>query len=353
MKMKFLALLPLSAILFFSCAACSLPFGSDPAPSELSLLSWNVQNLFDDVSDGGEYGEFDPAGGTWTGALFRKRLNRIEEVFDEVLESHPQIVLLQEIENLNTLEILGKEVFRDRYPWRVLFEEKDMSVHTAVLSSLPIVSTARLETGYWGRIRLRPIQEIHFDLEGTELIVFNNHWKSKSGGAGATEEGRIAAARVLVGRIRSILDENPDALIVAGGDFNENHDEYKRIGRSYRTALIPVIEDVPVEWSDSLYLCSDGSDSTSRGDRLVLYSPWFDSHRAGTYVYKSQWSKIDHFFLWKSFFDGSGYEFSDFDVVREVPLVNEYKYPARWDYRTEEGYSDHLPILLKIENNDV
>lgn len=353
MKMKFPALLALSVILFFSCAACSLPFGDDPAPSELSILSWNVQNLFDDVSDGGEYEEFDPAEGTWTSAMFQKRLDRIGEIFDDVLESYPDIVLLQEIENLHALQILGEDILKDRYPWLILFEEEDMSVHTAVLSSVPVTSTARLETGYWGRVRLRPIQEIHFDLNGREMILFNNHWKSRSGGSAATEEGRISAAEVLVSRIRSIVRDNPDALILAGGDFNENHDEYKKNGRAYRTALIPVIEDVPEEWSGSLYLCSDGRDAISTEMRLVLYSPWFDSSRAGTYVYKSQWNKIDHFFLWKSLFDGRDYDFAEFDVIRDVPLLNEYNYPARWDSYSEEGYSDHLPILLKIQNNDI
>ncbi|MBN2657196.1 MAG: endonuclease/exonuclease/phosphatase family protein [Spirochaetales bacterium] len=353
MKIKFLMLIPLAALLFLSCTACSLPFGEETVPRELTILSWNVQNLFDDVSDGGEYEEFDPAEGEWTSALFQKRLDRFGEVFDDVLEFRPDIVLLQEMENLNTLEILGNDVLKGRYPWRVLFEEKDMSVHTAVLSSLPITETARLETGYWGQIRLRPLQEVHFDLQGNEMILFNNHWKSRSGGVAATEAGRISAARILVSRIRNLVRENPDALIVAGGDFNENHDEYKRTGRRYRTALIPLIEDVSEEWNDSLFLCSDGSDSGLIGERLALYSPWFDSSRAGSYAYKSQWEKIDHFFLWKSFFDGRDYEFLKFDVIREAPLLNEYNYPARWDSGTEEGYSDHLPILLKIGVNDI
>jgi endonuclease/exonuclease/phosphatase family metal-dependent hydrolase len=353
MKFKAPVLILSFSFFFFSCTACSLPFGEDPAPSELTILSWNVQNLFDDVSDGTEYDEFNPAEGEWTSALFQKRLDRIAEVFDDVLEDEPDIVLLQEIENSNTLEVLGRESLKDRYPWRILFDDRELTVHTAVLSSLPIESVARLETGYWGQIPLRPIQEIHFDVEGKELVLFNNHWKSRSGGAAATEQGRIAAAEVLTGRIRQLLGDSPEALVVAGGDFNENHDEYKQTGRLYRTALFPVIEDVPEEWNGSLFLCSDGGDATLSEGKLVLYSPWFEAHSAGTYVYKSQWEKIDHFFLWKTLFDGKGYEYSDFQVMKVHPLLNDFGFPARWETYSEEGYSDHLPILLKIGNNDI
>lgn len=342
-----------SSLFFISCGACSLPFGKDPAPSELTILSWNVQNLFDDVSNGQEYDEFDPAKGEWSSALFQTRLDRIGEFFNDILEEKPDIIFLQEIENSNTLEILGQDTLKNRYPWRILFDNDELTVHTAVLSSLPIESVACLETGYWGQIPLRPIQEVHIDLEGQELVLFNNHWKSRSGSAAATEEGRIASAEVLTERIRRLLDESPQVLIVAGGDFNENPDEYKKTGRSYRTALFPVIEDVLEEWKNSLFLCSDGGDATNSNDKLVLYSPWFDAHSAGTYVYKSQWEKIDHFFLWKTLFDNKGYEFKDFQVIKVPPLLNEYGFPARWETYSEEGYSDHLPILLKIGNNDI
>lgn len=346
-----LFLLPL--FLFFSCTACSLPFGEPGPPSELTILSWNVQNLFDDVADGGEYDEFNPEEGEWSTPLFYKRLNRVGEVLSRCLEDFPQILLLQEVENLNTLSVLGDEVLGNHYPWQILLEEDDMSIHTAVLSSVPVKSVSRLETGHWGQLRLRPILEVRFDLNGRDLIVFNNHWKSRSGGVAATEEGRLVSASILVNRIRSLIEEDPDVLIIAAGDFNENHDEYKKIGRAYRTALIPAIESVPDEWDDSLYICSDGSDSRLFADKVVLYSPWYDVNSAGSYVYKSKWSKIDHFFLWKSLFDGSGYEYESFEVIKEDMLLNEYNFPARWDTYKEEGYSDHLPVLLKLREIDI
>lgn len=140
---------------------------------------------------------------------------------------------------------------------------------------------------------------------------------------------------------------------MAAGDFNEDHDEYRKIGRAYRTALIPSIETVPDDWNGSLFVCSKGSSCSYGMGRLVLYSPWYDVSSAGSYAYRSQWDKIDHFFLWKSFFDGKGYEYESFRVIKEDFLLNDYGYPDRWISGTEEGFSDHLPILLRIRENDI
>lgn len=353
MKPAFLACILYPAVLFLSCTACSLPFGGETPPQEVSILSWNVQNLFDDVTDGGEYDEFNPAKGEWNTSLFRIRINRVKEVLSSLSGGYPDIVLFQEMENENTLNVLSAEVLKNHYPWHILLEESDMSIHTAVLSRYPVVSIGKLETGYAGRVRLRPVTEIHFDLKGRELIVFNNHWKSRSEGLAATEDGRIAAAEVLTARIKKLIAADPGALILAAGDFNENHDEYKKIGRAYRTALIPSIETVPDEWTGSLYTCSKGSASKVEDGRLILYSPWYDVNIAGSYGYNSRWEKIDHFFLWNSFFDGSGYEYSSFEVVKRDFMLNDYGFPSRWFSYSEEGYSDHLPVLLRIADNDI
>jgi endonuclease/exonuclease/phosphatase family metal-dependent hydrolase len=269
----FLSGFPLLFLL--SCTACSLPFGEKNQQDVIEIVSWNVQNLFDDVSDGGEYDEFNPDKGVWNRDLFNIRLNRVEEVFDSLFDNYPHIILLQEIENLHTLGILNSDFLKTDYQWQVLIEREDMSVATAVLSRIPIKSITILETGYWGQYKLRPITEIHFDLNNKELVIFNNHWKSKSGGSAATEEGRIKSAQILTDRIKKMVAKDPQLLLLAAGDFNENHDEYKKVKRKYRTALIPVIEDVPVEWDDSLFVTSKKSVCSVSDNRLVLYSPWY------------------------------------------------------------------------------
>lgn len=338
----------ISLPLFISCTACSLPFGEDPSPEELTIVSWNLQNLFDDVSDGAEYDEFDPEKGTWNSDLFYKRLGRVEEVFNVLFDEYPHIILLQEIENLNTLEILNREFLKNSYTCEILIENESSSINTALLSRIPVKSVSSVEPGYWGPLKLRPILEVHFDLNGNELVLLNNHWKSKSGGSAATEEGRIMSAEVLSDRIKKLIGQNEEVMIIAAGDFNENYNEYKKVNRAYRTGLIPEIEDVPPEWDTSIFITSKTSGSKIDGERLVLYSPWYDVSSSGSYAYKSQWSKIDNFFLWRTLMDGNGYEYNSFRVVKDPLLLNDYNYPSRWISYSEEGYSDHLPIQLKL-----
>jgi len=48
--------------------------------SGLTLMSYNVENLFDDVHNGSEYREFDPGRGTWNAEFFKVRIKSIAEV---------------------------------------------------------------------------------------------------------------------------------------------------------------------------------------------------------------------------------------------------------------------------------
>jgi hypothetical protein len=175
MRLIAVFLFTFSLLFFFSCTACSLPFGEEPVPEELSIVSWNVQNLFDDVSNGSEYDEFDPSGGDWNSELFYKRLGRVEEVFNALFDDLPHIILFQEIENLNTLEILNRKFLKNRYSCEIVIEDEDSSIVTAILSRIPVKSVTSLESGYWGSLKLRPITEVHFDLNSQELVLFNNH----------------------------------------------------------------------------------------------------------------------------------------------------------------------------------
>ncbi|MCP4159988.1 MAG: endonuclease/exonuclease/phosphatase family protein [Deltaproteobacteria bacterium] len=353
MKATKVLIISISISLFISCTACSLPFGNESDNEDVRIVTWNVQNLFDDIENGTEYDEFIPGDGGWDSDLFHLRMSRIKEVFSALFDAPPHIILLQEIENLNTLDILNSKYLDNfSYDWAVMIEEEGASVGTAVLSSIPIKSVSSIQTGYWGNYRLRALTEILFDLNGDELVIINNHWKSKSGGSAATEQGRISCAEALSGRIKKLLLANKDLMIIAAGDFNENHDEYKLIERSYRTALIPIFEDVPPEWDKSLFVTSKKEKCGIIENRTTMYSPWYDTGAKGSYAYKSVWRKIDHFFLSGSLLDEEGYEYESFRVISDSFLMNDYNYPARWDHMTEEGYSDHLPLELIISNKD-
>ncbi|HDY87630.1 MAG TPA: hypothetical protein ENH82_05865 [bacterium] len=66
------------------------------------------------------------------------------------------------------------------------------------------------------------------------LIIFNNHWKSKLGGAEETEFQRLEVAALIAGKLREIHLEQPYADIVVLGDLNENVVEYRPCLRIFR-----------------------------------------------------------------------------------------------------------------------
>ena len=76
-------------------AACA-PAAEDDAET-LRVLSYNVQNLFDDVEDGREYPEFRAPGGS--SAHFDTKVGNIARVIRNAAPRPPHVIALQEVES--------------------------------------------------------------------------------------------------------------------------------------------------------------------------------------------------------------------------------------------------------------
>ena len=197
---------------------------------------------------------------------------------------------------------------------------------------------------------LRGMLEIEFDTGADTLILINCHWKSKSGGAENTEQMRLEAAALAGNRIRELLARSDSSAIVLAGDLNEDLNEYINIDREYQTALVPLGEGMDLtQPGKSIMITSDPSQIGVRGELLTLYSPWYEWGHSGSYAYRGEWEKIDHFLLTQGFFDGSGVEVSTFSVVNSDLLLNRGGFPKRWNGESSSGYSDHLPLLLVLQ----
>lgn len=330
-----------------SCSRCSLT-GEEPGNDTITLLSYNVENIFDDKGDGTEYPEFDPGGGEWNTQLFHTRLMNLAEVIRLSCDGGPDIIALQEIENSNVLGILVTEYLKGMgYRWRVCIPEPGAAVNTGLVSRLPLETfrAHRLESG--DDTILRNILEVHIETEGGTLVIFNNHWKSKLGGAVETEIFRLRAASLVSRRIREMEGSVGGILVV--GDLNENPDEYILAGEAYTTALMPVeVPEEPVSGPESLYLTGDPSSTGITGSRVVLFTPWHGTE-GGSYLYKMEWEQIDHTLVGAGLFDGQGLEYGDFRVMDDAFLLSEAGIPLGWNGRIGSGYSDHLPLFLRIE----
>jgi endonuclease/exonuclease/phosphatase family metal-dependent hydrolase len=363
-----LFLLLSAPFIVLSCARCSAPdspfFGSGTdAPKGVTVMSYNVENLFDGVDNGTEYWDYDPGEDNWSVEQFHAKMLAIAEVIGTAVPKGPDIVALQEIENGNALETLRTEGVKNLgYRYSAVVEAPGAAVNTAVLSKFPIAAVRSHSLQMEESERLRNILEVEIEIAGSTVYLLNNHWKSKSGGAEETERLRIAAAELAERRIAAIHAEHeaaggPRPDIVLCGDLNENHDEAARTGGAYPVALLPVdtllreggnpAGDVP-----GLFITGN-REAAAAGPPPVLYSPWFEALQSdgekGSYMYKGSWETIDHFLLSGGLFDETGFSYAGFSVINRDFMTTDDGVPRRWNREYLSGYSDHLPLLLELE----
>lgn len=340
-------------LLLSSCGGCSFPFIGDAKnkpPKSLTILSYNVQNLFDDVSNGSEYYEFDPSRGEWSSELFHRKLMALSEVLLHSPRGGADLIVLQEVENLNAVETLRDHYLKGGgYRFFCVSETPDMAIQQACLSRYPIVASRVHRTRMDRGPRLRPVLECTIDADGQRLSLLINHWKSKSGGAEETEPQRIAAAGVVRRVAAEYTEKKPGRDLVVLGDLNERVDEFLLIERDYPTALMPLSARSPeAEERGSLFLTAEREaiDGTAS-----FYSPWLeeDVNREGSYVYGGEWERIDHVLFGPALFDGEGFDYDSFSVVAPEFILDAEGRPLSFNRRFGTGYSDHLPILLELE----
>ena len=339
----------LSSVLFlFSCA---FPFLWN-IEREITIMTYNVHNLFNAVSEGGEYPEYDPSGGDWTEEEYEKRLANTADIIRGAVRGGPDIVLVQEIERLSVLRDLveGYLAGMGYSVYGVEDTANPSTVMVGALSRVPVtkslVHAVQMRDGRVGR----GILELWLSSGGVSVVVFNNHWKSKTGGAEGTEPQRVAEASLLAARIAEILEGGEATDIIAAGDLNEQIDEFERSGQRYPTALgqaggsgsivvLPIGEPSPAK------------DQAGSGECLTLLSPWFgvDVEEVGSYWYEGAWERIDHVLMTPGLVDGEGFDYAEFSVVSLPFMLSEDGVPLTWSSRTGRGYSDHLPLLLTLE----
>ena len=306
----------------------------------IKIAFWNVENLFDLLDDPHTNdNEFAINGRkNVTQEIYDLKLKNMAEVIDAL---DTDILGLCEIENRFVLKELDSAVARDYkiihydspdnrgIDVALLYDPKKLTV----THSEPVPVT--LPTG-------RPTRDILY-VKGifaqTDLHLFVNHWPSKYGGAEKSIPLRAAAGKTLRIEVESILSQDSNAEIVIMGDLN----------------------DEPIEPSVTMHLGATMElDQIGKNDQILwnVMKIWHRNSSGSTYKYGGNDMVYDHLILSTGLVDNIGLKL----VKNSVGVFDGYGYrqhggkydgyPFRFLVRNRllGGYSDHMPIYLKIES---
>lgn len=331
------------ALLLLLCASgssCSGGFGfAKSSRSDIKIMNWNVQTFFDSVTDGTEYDEFKQKSANWNEAKYNARLERLVQVI-RALDA--DVVVMQELENSGQLYDISNRLqstfnFSSRYHYGAFIKEDGASIGIGVISRLQISDVKShsldIRSERSRQPSLRPILQFTVTCGGKELIIFANHWKSKSGGKESSDVWRAYQESSLARLFHSA--EQAGLPAVACGDFNADISDFC------------FSENANSESPDE----SEKEDLPNRvilrgKQKSEVYSTWILSDGScagdGTYYYKGEWEKIDHFFS-----SDNGLLF-DFRVESQGNHATEDGRPMRYYLPNGSGYSDHFPITCRV-----
>ena len=324
--------------------------GIIPVSAEsLRVVSYNVENLFHPKHDTvwepnpnpslkgreifiekDDY-EWTPDGERrWSYTRYYRKVENIARVLTNIGEwDGVDIVGLQEVENALCLKRLCYTLRPGEYDF-VHYESPDpRGIDVALVYKKSRVDTLRtknltptLSQGE-GVFFTRDILYVCAQVDKKDTLhLFVCHLPSQRGGAAETEWKRDAVKKVLQGGVDSVLAIDPQAKIVIMGDFNG--------------------EPQP----------SEGGGDPGDGLRGVSYQEPVNGKETGTHKYHGRWSCLDQFYTSPALDSLSRAEIYNAAWIQEP----DEKYLDLKPKRTyngfryqKDGFSDHLPILLKLK----
>lgn len=281
-----------------------------------SIMFYNVENLFDTIDDTTKNdNEFLPnSKKKWSNSRWFKKTVKISQVITAA--GFPDIVGLCEVENDTVLRRLVNSSLLWKQQYEILhFESKDQrGIDVAIIykpKRLNLLSIKQNPVNLVGKRNTRDILSATFTNNKDTFALFVNHWPSRYGGKKKSIPKRIIAAQVLKKLIDSVQYSSPNYKIIATGDFND-------------------------ELNDSSLT-------------LFKHLNFSEQNYHGTIKYRGKWQYFDHFITSKNLVSNSSI------LNYEFLLEEDKKYGGLKPYRTyigpryRNGFSDHLPILIKFK----
>ena len=282
-----------------------------PIFPQLSVMSYNVENFFYPETDSiNPDVEYTPSGSRrWSYTRFYNKAEQIARVIANA--GHPDVVCLNEVEDVRCLEVLCRKM--PHYPYA--FVHFDSPDHRGIDVAILYDSTRfELRHAEAYRVNIPDVSTrdvVYVQLNDWHVIAC--HLPSQLGGARASQYKRDSVKHLIGHVVDSILRIESLAAIIVCGDMN-----------------MQPKEDMQPLHNLMLTMAKKG---------------------LGTHKYQGQWSFLDQFYVSSSLRDCSTAEIYSPEWLQEEDTRYLGMKPRRtfvgFRYR-RNGFSDHLPILLRV-----
>jgi hypothetical protein len=349
---------------------------------EFTVVTYNVENLFD-LDGVAEFSEYrQKPEGNYGLVQLMKKLEHIHETLSAFNDgAGPEVILFQELEldrtpfgtpeadefledsRGQTIEQLLKENSRARnLPSELILikylEDKGMTGYEiAGPDSMKMEYHPAHQNVIFSRfpikyVRQRPMLDARdmliagVDVDGNELVLLNNHWKSGASDP-RTEPVRVQNAMVVRAEVEAILFRNPQADVIIAGDFNCYYNHGPACPDMPETGMTDILE--PHGFEEKM---------TEKGAKS-LYNLWFElpDKERGSEVWRGQWGTLMQMILTPGLYDNRGIQYVDNSFNRLIlpgkNVEDRWGTPISWtNWGTGAGYSDHLPVFARFRTVD-
>ncbi len=316
------------------------------AGNEFTFMFYNTENFFDTENDSLTNDEefTSEADRRWNSARLHSKTERLAKVILAAGKwNAPVVIGLCEVEDLKVLELLTRNEPLTKLRYKIVHKDSPDSrgIDVALLyrsdlfspfdyQAIPVVDSTDKS------FRTRDILQVSGVLNGCDTMhIFVNHWPSRYGGIMETIRYRRLAAETLKKSVQSLLLRYPKAKIICMGDFN----------------------DTPTDDSLAKILEAKESDNPVLKGELINLSAGWVSNEIQTIKSKYSWDVFDQLIVSDYFLEKSEcFEFRNAEIFNAGFLLEpDIKFggvkPKRTyvGFKYQEGFSDHLPVLLRLE----
>ncbi len=331
-------------IVLFSPFECE---SQDKSGKDLyTFMFYNVENFFDCEDDSlTNDDEFTPEGDRrWNRSRMYDKADRLAKVILAAGKWNPPVFIgLCEIENLNVLELLTTWTPLNNLHYKIVHkdspDERGIDVAFIYRSDLfrPFAyHSIPVNASFDKSFKTRDILYVSGVINGCDTLhVFVNHWPSRYGGIMETIRYRRLAAETLKSEINKLTTKYEHAKIICMGDFN----------------------DAPEDESLEKVLGAKSIDDSSISGELINLCYGWKSSDVQTLKNQYSWQVFDQWIVSDYFLKANNCsQFIASEIFKASFLLEpDTKFKGLKPKRTyvgfkhQEGFSDHLPIVLRIK----